>query len=313
MTIPGVPMRLTLLLTPLLAACQPTVSYEYPQEFDGQAAHAYVARQMEFGHRIPGTEPHAAMAAWLEEHLRGVADEVVVQRWNHTAASGAALPMVNVIARFRPELQDRILYLAHWDTRPISDAPASSDPTAPMPGANDGGSGVAILLGVADALRALPAGIGVDLLFVDGEDYGDFGTDTDVLIGSKYYAQHQLQGPRPRFAVLFDIVGHEGAVFDKEGYSVIAAPRVVDLVWEVAAQLGYQETFVPRVGIQITDDHVPLQRAGIAAIDIIGYGNYEHWHTPDDTLDKISAGMLQIVGDVAMAVLRREGGQAARQ
>lgn len=305
-------MRTVLTLVTLLAACQPA-SYEYPQEFDGQAAFRYVARQMEFGHRIPGTEPHAAMAAWLESHLRGVADEVVVQRWDHPAAGGQSLPMVNVIARFRPDLEDRILYLAHWDTRPVSDAPGSPDPNAPMPGANDGGSGVAILLGVADALRAAPPGVGVDLLFVDGEDYGDFGTDTDVLIGSKYYAANQLPGPRPRFAVLFDIVGHGGAIFEKEGYSVIAAPRVVDLVWEVAADLGHDSTFVPRVGIQVTDDHVPLQRAGIAAIDIIGYGNYPYWHTPDDTLDKISPEMLQLVGDVAMAVLRREGGQATRR
>lgn len=305
-------MRPLLSLVSVLAACQPAVSYEYQREFDGQAALGYVARQMEFGHRIPGTEPHAAMATWLEEHLRGVADEVVVQRWTHTAADGNPLPMVNVIARFRPELEDRILYLAHWDTRPVSDAAGSSDPTAPMPGANDGGSGVAILLGVADALRALPPGIGVDLLFVDGEDYGDFGTDTDVLIGSKYYARNQLPGPRPRFAVLFDIVGHAGAVFEKEGYSVIGAPRVVDLVWEVAAQLGFQETFPDRVGIQITDDHVPLQRAGIQAIDIIDL-SYRYWHTPEDTLDKISAETLQVVGDVAMAVLRREGGQAGGQ
>lgn len=302
-------MRPALLAITLLAACQ-SAGYHYPKEFDGQAAHRYVARQMEFGHRIPGTPGHAAMAEWLETQLRDVADEVVVQRWTHTAADGTPLPMVNLVARFRPELEDRILYLAHWDTRPISDAYGSRDPTAPVPGANDGGSGVAILLGVADALRAAPPGLGVDLLFVDGEDYGDFPSDTDVLIGSKYYAANQLPGPRPRFAVLFDIVGHEGAIFEKEGYSVIAAPRVVDLVWAVAAELGYQETFVPQVGMAITDDHVPLQRAGIAAIDIISHHNYPYWHTPDDTLDKLSPAMLQIVGDVAMAVLRREGGQA---
>jgi glutaminyl-peptide cyclotransferase len=298
-------MRLQLASTQL-AACQSTPDVPFVREFDGEVARTYVARQMEFGHRIPGTPPHAAMATWLEAELRSRADEVVVQRWIHQSAAGDSLPLVNLIARFRPELTERILYLAHWDTRPVADAGGSSDPTAPMPGANDGGSGVAILLGVADALKAVPPGIGVDLLFVDGEDYGDFGTDTDVLIGAKYYAQNQLPGTPPRFAVLFDIVGHAGAIFEKEGYSVIAAPGVVDRVWEVAAQLGYQDTFVPRVGIQVTDDHVPLQRAGLAAIDIIGYGNYDHWHTPDDTLDKISAGMLQIVGDVATAVIRRE-------
>lgn len=304
--------RPLLLLAPLLAACQPA-TYEYPEEFDGQAAFDYVARQMEFGHRIPGTPAHAAMAVWLEEHLRGVADEVVVQRWTHIAVDGTPLPMVNVIARFRPELEERLLYLAHWDTRPHADAPGSPDPTAPVPGANDGGSGVAILLGVADALRAVPPGIGVDLFFVDGEDYGDFAADTDVLIGSRHYAENQLPGPPPRFAVLFDIVGHGNAIFEREGFSVIGASWVVDRVWAVARELGYQDTFVDRVGIKVIDDHVPLLEAGLAAINIIGYQNYPYWHTPFDTLDKISPAMLQIVGDVAMAVLRREGGQATRR
>ncbi len=299
-------MRL-LLLTTLLAACQAQEAVPFVQEFSGEAAREYVARQMEFGPRIPGSPGHAAMAEWLEAEARARADEVVVQRWTHRSASGEDLPLVNVIARFRPELEDRILYLAHWDTRPVSDAYGSSDPTAPMPGANDGGSGVAILLGVADVLQRTPPGIGVDLLFVDGEDYGDFATDTDVLLGAKYYAANQLPGVRPRFAVLFDMVGHANPRFRKEGNSVIAASHVVDLVWGVAADLGYQEIFPNQVGDPITDDHVPLQRAGIAAIDIIEI--YPHWHTPEDTLDKISAETLQKVGDVATAVIRREAGR----
>ncbi len=296
-------MRL-LLATSLLAACQASPPPHVP-EFQGEAARQYVARQLEFGPRIPGTAGHAAMARWLETELQARADEVVVQRWTHISAAGDSLPMVNLVARFRPELADRILYLAHWDTRPRADAGGSPDPEAPVPGANDGGSGVAILLGVADALKAAPPGVGVDLLFVDGEDYGDFGTDTDVLIGSRYYAANQLPGPRPRFAVLFDMVGHANPTFPKEGYSVIAAPSVVDHVWGVARDLGHEGVFVPRVGIEITDDHIPLQRAGIPAIDIIDI-NYPAWHTPGDTLDQISAATLQLVGDVAMAVIRRE-------
>lgn len=295
-------MRL-LLLTTLLAACQ-AQPVPFEREFDGEAAREYVARQLEFGPRIPGTPGHAAMAAWLEAEARNRADEVVVQRWTHTSATAGDLPLVNVIARFRPELPDRILFLAHWDTRPVSDAPGSSDPTAPMPGANDGGSGVAVLLGLADVLKRTPPGIGVDLLFVDGEDFGEFATDTDVLLGAKHYAQNQLPGPQPRWAVLFDMVGHANPRFEKEGNSVIAASAVVDKVWGVAADLGYQDLFVPQVGGPITDDHVPLQRAGIAAINIIEI--YPHWHTPEDTLDKISAATLQKVGDVATALIRRE-------
>lgn len=301
-------MRLVLSLTTCLAACQ--APPPFVPEFDGEAARQYVVRQVEFGPRIPGTPGHAAMASWLEAELRTRADEVVVQRWTHRSAGGADLPMVNLVARFRPELADRILYLAHWDTRPVADAPGSSDPEAPVPGANDGGSGVAILLGVADVLHRAPPEVGVDLLFVDGEDYGDFGTDTDVLIGSRYYAQHPVPGPRPRFAVLFDMVGHANPRFEKEGNSVMAAPEIVDLVWGVAAELGHGQVFVPQVGIAITDDHVPLQRVGIAAIDIIEI--YRHWHTPEDTPDKISAHTLQIVGDVATAVIRRQAASRRR-
>jgi len=296
-------MRL-IVITTLLAACQPAPE-PFVQEFQGETARQYVARQLEFGPRIPGTPGHAAMAQWLDGELRTRADEVVVQRWTHVSAAGDSLPMVNLVARFRPELTRRVLYLAHWDTRPRADAGGSSDPTAPVPGANDGGSGVAILLGVADALKATPPGIGVDLLFVDGEDYGEFSSDTDVLIGSKYYAANQVPGPKPSFAVLFDMVGHANPSFPKEGYSVIAASAIVERVWDVARDLGHEGIFLPRVGIEITDDHIPLQRAGIAAIDIIDI-NYPAWHTPEDTLDKISAATLQAVGDVAMAVLRRE-------
>jgi Zn-dependent M28 family amino/carboxypeptidase len=301
-------MRL-LLLSTLLAACQ-AEAIPFVQEFDGEVARTYVARQLEFGPRIPGTAGHAAMAEWLEAEARTRADTVLVQRWTHRSAAGVDLPLVNVIARFRPEATERLLFLAHWDTRPVSDAYGSSDPTAPLPGANDGGSGVAILLGIADVLQRTPPEIGVDLLFVDGEDYGEFATDTDVLLGAKYYAANMLPGPKPRFAVLFDMVGHANPQFRKEGNSVIAASAAVDLVWGVAADLGYQDVFLPEVGDPITDDHVPLQRVGVAAIDIIEI--YPHWHTPEDTLDKISAGTLQKVGNVATAVIRREAARRDR-
>ena len=294
-------MRLWI-FTVLLAACQaPPLP---PQEFDGQAALRYVETQVGFGPRIPGTSGHRAMGLWLDSLLRTRADEVVIQDWEHQTAEGKTLPMRNLIARFRPELTERILYLAHWDTRPRSDAAGVADTTVPVPGANDGGSGVAVLLGVADALKLSPPDIGVDLLFVDGEDYGHFPA-TDVLIGSTYYAANPVPGPRPRFAVLFDMVGDASPRFPKEGWSVIAAGSVVDRVWEIAAELGHAAIFVPQVGMEITDDHLPLQRAGFQAIDIIDL-DYPYWHTPDDTPDKVSSATLQIVGDVAMAVIRRE-------
>jgi Zn-dependent M28 family amino/carboxypeptidase len=161
---------------------------------------------------------------------------------------------------------------------------------------------------MADALQARPASIGVDLLFVDGEDYGAFDEEQhDVLIGSRYYAQNQAPGPRPEFAVVLDMVGGRNARFRKEGYSVTAAPDVVELVWGTAARMGLSTIFLPETGGSVTDDHIPLQRAGIRAIDIIPEipGGYPAWHTADDTIDQLSPEALRAVGDVMMAVIRR--------
>jgi Zn-dependent M28 family amino/carboxypeptidase len=151
--------------------------------------------------------------------------------------------------------------------------------------------------------------VGVDLLFVDGEDYGSFdqGNDQDVLLGSRYYAAHLPPGTPPRFAVLFDMVGDKELKIQREGSSVTGAPDVVETVWKLASRLGYAHVFVEEEGMAITDDHSPLQQAGIRAIDLIDfdYGPGNQWHhSPDDTLDKVSAASLQIVGDVGMALVR---------
>jgi len=297
---------LTLALT-LLVGCNDGGALP-PKEFDGQRALQYIQAQLAFGPRIPGKPGHERMAAWLDSLLRTRADSVVVQRWTHRAANGDTLHLVNFVARFKPAAPTRLLFLAHWDTRPKADGPASRDSTLPVPGANDGGSGVAVLLGMADALKQTPPGIGVDLLFVDGEDYGDFNTDTDVLLGSRYYATHLLPGPLPKFAVLFDMIGDKDLRIPQEGLSLTAAPDVVDLVWSLAARMGYSNVFVAEEQGALTDDHVPLQQAGIRAIDLIDFtfgGPQNQWHhTPDDTIDKVSAASLQIVGDVGMGLVR---------
>ena len=297
-------MRSILALLPLLAGCGDRLP---PREFEGQAALRYVERQLAFGPRIPGTKGHAAMAAWLDSLLHARADSVIAQRWTHVTARGDSLPLVNYIARFHPASATRLLFLAHWDTRPRADGRASRDTTLPVPGANDGASGVAVLLAMADQLRKTPAAIGVDLLFVDGEDYGDFDRNEDVLLGSRYYALHPAV-PAPRFAVLFDMVGDKDLRIPQEGRSLTGAPDVVELVWALAGRIGHGDVFVPEEGITLDDDHVPLQQAGIRAIDLIDFtfgGPDNQWHhTPDDTLDKVSAASLQVVGDVAMALVR---------
>lgn len=274
------------------------------REFDGEAALAYVAEQLEFGPRVPGTEGHRRTGDWILARLRERADSVDVQEFTHVTVEGDTLPLRNFIGRFRPELKDRVLFVAHWDTRPKADQSRNlGDQQRPVPGANDGASGVALLLGVADALKRQPPVVGVDLLFVDGEDYGDFGVYKDVLLGSRYYASTVTPDARPLFAVVFDMVGDQDLDLPQEGNSVARAPEVVERVWSKARDLGHRRVFRNVVGTSATDDHIPLLDAGIRAIDVIDF-DYPYWHTTDDTLDKVSARSLQIVGDVAVALVR---------
>ncbi|HEX6059357.1 MAG TPA: M28 family peptidase [Gemmatimonadaceae bacterium] len=293
----------------VLAACG-----ERPKTpFDGEQAYRYIATQMNFGPRVPGSDGHRRMGEWLVDQMRERADSVIVQDWTHVTAAGDSLPMRNVLARFRPEIPGRVLYLAHWDTRPVSEnSPDSARRLLPVPGANDGASGTAILLALADLFQKAPPAYGVDLLFVDGEDYGDFDADSgrgvDVFIGSRHFAAN-LPTPdyRPLFGVLWDMVGDEQLAIHQEAISVRRAPEVVARVWETAREMGYDEYFIPEVRYTVKDDHVPLLDRGlrVAVVIDIEYTcqgascqpNYHH--TQDDTIDKVSARSLQIVGDVA--------------
>ena len=290
--------------TALLSACReksrPT------KEFDGTGAFGYIQTQIGFGPRVPGTKAHQQMGDWLDSLLRERADTVIVQSWKHVTARGDTLPLRNFIARFNPAAENRLLLLAHWDSRPFSDSPRSQDSTKAVLGANDGGSGVALLLGVADALKRAPPAVGVDLLFVDGEDYGDFTkAPADVLIGSRYYGANQLPGPKPLYAVLFDLVADKDLQLYQEGNSLVGAPEVVELVWSTAKDLGYGGYFISSPRHTLIDDHLELQKAGIRAIDVVDF-DYPAWHTQYDTIDKVSPASLQVVGDVAMALIRRE-------
>ncbi len=277
------------------------------QEFDGTVAFQYIETQLSFGPRVPNTDGHRKTGDWILDHLRATAESVEEQAFVHVTASGDTLLLRNLIGRFRPESAERILYVAHWDTRPVADRSRNvGDQMLPIPGANDGASGVALLLGVADALLQQPPRYGVDLLFVDGEDYGSFSDPElhDVLIGSRYYAKNlDPTAPRPLFAVVWDMIGDRELRILQEGNSLAGAPEVVQRVWERARELGYQRVFRREQGQYITDDHIPLQDVGIRAIDVIDL-EFASWHTLEDTIDKVSSESLQIVGDVAVALVR---------
>ena len=272
--------------------------------FDGDAAYRYVEEQLAFGPRVPNTDAHRRAGDWILAHLRQTADSVDMQAFDHVTVAGDTLRLRNFVGRFLPDRGERVLLVAHWDSRPVADrAPNLGDQRRPVPGANDGASGVAVLLAVADVLAGAPPATGVDLVFVDGEDYGDWATQRDVLLGSRYYAARLTPAEHPLFAVVWDMVGDADLEIYQEGYSVQAAPEVVQRVWEAARDLGYGDTFIARVRHTVTDDHVPLIQAGVRAIDVIDF-DYRWWHTTDDTADKVSARSLKIVGDVAVALVR---------
>ena len=263
---------------------------------------------MQFGPRIPNTEPHDRCGAWILDRLEATADTVEMQRFTTHTARGQPLRLTNYFARFRPTAPERVLYLAHWDTRPHADkSPRPEDRKQPVLGANDGASGTAVLLALADALKKTPPRMGVDLLFTDGEDYGDFSDSTETLLGSRYFAAHLPVGYSTLYAVLWDMVGDQDLDLAIEGNSRAFAPEVTSLVWHMADSLGYGRTFVQQVGIPLVDDHIPLQAVGIHAIDVVDftYGpDNRYHHTIYDTLDKVSAQSLQIVGNVALALVR---------
>jgi glutaminyl-peptide cyclotransferase len=269
----------------------------------------YLDPQLAMGPRFPGSPGHQRMKAWLDSMVRVRADTVVIDDWTHVTSRQDTLSLRNLLARFRPNAPARLLFVAHWDTRPRADGPASSDTLAPVLGANDGASGVAILLGVADALHRQAPSVGVDLLFVDGEDFGSFADTTQTLLGARRYAQSVTTAQHPRFAIVWDMLGDRDLHLRPEGNSLLAAPDLVADIWALAIRLGYGDHFETTPGVPITDDQLPLQRAGIRAVDLIDleYGPGNRWHhSPEDTRDKVSSRSLFIAAHLATALIRRE-------
>lgn len=276
-------------------------------DFDSAAAFQLLARQVRFGPRVPGTEAHAAQLQWMLEYLSERADTVLPQPFTHVTAGGDTLRLTNVLARFRPDAEERVLLLAHWDTRSIAEMdPDSTRRGEPIPGANDGASGVALLLQLAEMFAHDAPPIGVDILLVDGEDYAP----DEMYLGARHFAANQPAGYPPLYAVLVDMIADDEPRYPIEGYSAEYAPEVVQRVWSTAERLGYGSMFPRTVGGTILDDHVPLNEAGIRTIDIIDFEfgpDNRLWHTHADTITAVSARGLEAVGSVLAALVYSGG------
>ncbi|TVQ12774.1 MAG: M28 family peptidase [Balneolaceae bacterium] len=282
--------------------------------FSGDSAYTNVQKQLEFGPRVPGTQSHTDTRNFLINTLRDRAGRrnVFTQDFSRTIY-GDTLQMSNIIAAFNLEAADRIFLCAHWDTRPRADRdPDITRRNEPIPGADDGASGVAVLLEIARILAENPPPIGVDLVLFDGEDYGREGDLQYYFLGAREWAENPpVPGYRPRFGILLDMVGAKDAVFPKELYSLTYARPLVDGVWEVASGLGYGNKFPDIRGAAISDDHVVInEKLGIPTINIIhhnrGSGDSvfpEYWHTHADNLDIISEETLGMIGHILTEII----------
>ncbi len=280
--------------------------------FSADSAYSFVASQVNFGPRVPGTPAHKACGEWLSEKLKSFGAEVTEQNATITTFDGTQIPMRNIFARINPEAEKRILLLAHWDSRPWADNdPDEAKHSTPVDGANDGASGTGVLLELARILPNTGANVGVDILLCDAEDWGEESNDDSWAMGARYFANNlPEEGYMPAAAILLDMVGAPDATFMREYFSQLSNPALADQIWSIAKRLGYESMFVNRMGSAINDDHVELIKAGIPAIDIIDYregsGFFSGWHTTSDNMDCISKETLGAIGSIIETYIKTE-------
>ena len=295
---------------------QPVKQQNVPA-FDADSAWVFVENQVKFGPRVPNSEAHVACGNYLASELKRFGAQVYEQEATLTAYNGTQLKAKNIIGSYNPENSKRVLLFAHWDSRPYADH--DKDPAnhkKPIDGADDGASGVGVLLEMARQFSIKSPAIGLDIIFFDAEDYGtpefvkEYKENTWCL-GAQFWAKNpHVKGYKADFGILLDMVGAKNASFFKEATSMRYAPQIVEEVWSTARDLGYGKFFINAEGGAITDDHqyVILGR-NIPCIDIIytdpesdnGFG--PHWHTQNDTMDNIDRETLKAVGQTVLQVV----------
>ncbi len=289
-------------------------------DFNADSAFYFVQKQVDFGPRVPNTSAHEKCGDYLVETLKKYGFNVTEQKFTATTYDGKKLNARNIIGSYRPDAAKRLLYASHWDSRPIADQD-SVKTTKAVPAANDGASGVGVLLEIARVIsvQAQKPEIGIDIIFFDAEDWGNSEVATDeyagFCLGSQYWAKNKHQSNYTAyFGILLDMVGAKGAVFQKEGYSMQLASDVVNTVWNTASQLGYSNFFIDQRGPAITDDHLPVNKdAKIPMIDIIhtqqnnlSHTFFDQWHTSEDNMSHIDPKTLKAVGQTLMQVVYQE-------
>lgn len=294
-------------------------------EFNADSAFYFVEKQLSFGYRIPGTEAHAQTARWMEGRLKSYGANVKVQKGRGRMYNDKVIELHNIIASLNPGSRKRILLMAHWDSRRFADHdPDPEKRKEAVPGANDGASGVAVLMEMIRAMQSQPLQhIGIDVVFVDAEDQGTpdnmgiaHGPNSAESwgLGAQYWSRNPHRSPGLfRYGILLDMVGAAGATFPREVYSLEYAPQVVEKVWSRAARLGFGNYFImDKTAGGITDDHYFVNTiAHIPMIDIIHYdvlknSFYPYWHTTSDDLRQIDKSTLNATGRTLLEVLYRE-------
>ncbi len=285
--------------------------------FSADSAYLHIKQQVDFGPRVPNSEAHKATSNYIKSQLTTYGIPVFTQEAMLKAYDGTMLEATNIIGTYKPEAKKRIMLFAHWDTRPFADHdPSPLLQKQPILGADDGASGPGVMLEVARLLSEVGLdNIGVDLMFFDAEDYGlpswvtDYTTSSEETwaLGTQYWTKNlHTADYKPLFGILLDMVGAEGAIFQREYFSQEAAGNYVTKIWLTAKELGHDNYFINKMGGAITDDHYfVIRNLRIPCVDIINYDNNfaSHWHTHNDNLDVISKETLQAVGETVWQVL----------
>jgi hypothetical protein len=291
----------------------------YPT-FSADSAYAFVQKQVDFGPRVPGTPGHVATKTWLISKLKEYGFAVQTQDFEAKTYDGLTWNLSNIIASYNPEATKRVLLAAHWDTRRIADKDTQRI-DQPIDGANDGGSGVAILLEIARVIgsQELKPSVGIDIIFFDGEDDGEPENASSQnnsqiwwCLGSQHWSKNKHQANYTAYyGILVDLVGAKNARFFREGHSRQFASGILKTVWSNAAQIGHGDYFVNRDAPEILDDHYFVNRfGGIPMIDILefspdyGFGHYHHTHS--DSMDLIDRKTLKAVGETVLFTIYQE-------